>query len=73
MYYSWDIPCIQLSCYVCYGEDSHAKDVELVYKLPDEITGLSRIVYRINPQDCQHLWLRSTTPFLHTHYSFLLT
>lgn len=37
--------------------DSRAKDVELVYKLPDKITDMSRIVYRINAQDCRQLWL----------------
>ena len=32
--------------------------MELVYQTPDEVTGLSRIVYRIDPHDCQRLWLR---------------
>ena len=47
-------------------EDSHVKDVELICKLPEEVTDLSNIVYRINAQDCQQLWQRSLLSS-HTH------
>ena len=46
---------------MCGGAESRAKDVELVYKMPPEVTALSRIVYRINPHDCLQLWLRFIT------------
>ena len=53
---------------VCGGADSHVKDIELVYKMPAEVSALSRIIYRINAHDCQQLWLRFS---ISLHFSTL--
>lgn len=36
--------------------DNPTKKVQLVYSLPDEVKGIRKITYDINPQDCQDLW-----------------
>ncbi|CAH1780494.1 unnamed protein product [Owenia fusiformis] len=33
-----------------------AKSVELTYKVPDEVEGLDRITYTIDPHDCKAIW-----------------
>ena len=39
-----------------------------MYKLPEKITDMSRIVYRINAHDCHQLWLRFLTYLLYLVY-----
>lgn len=35
---------------------SHSKPVEFVYKVPEEVKGLTTITYSINAHDCQRVW-----------------
>jgi len=41
---------------LCLFSPTDHKPVELVYKVPSEIEGLSEISYSTSAEDCQRLW-----------------